>query len=358
VTVDTAPTGDSAPTDDTAPTGDSAPTGEAASTARPARRISPSLRDNLQVYLPLLVIIIGLALYTNAHNGNFLSAGNIKQILVANAVLGILAVGQTILLVGGQFDLSVGSMVSFGAVLVAKQITGGVGEFVAVVVVILVAAATGLVWGLLVAHIRIAPFILTLGGLAVFASAAVTLSSSTTIPIPDNLLWLQTGTVIGIPTPVVLWAAALIVGGILLHFTRFGHTVYAVGANEEAAFLSGTSVVWVKIAVFVFNGVLVGVAAIVMAGRAGAGDPNVGAGLELTTIAAIVLGGASLAGGRGTVLGSLLGVLVLGVVTSSLTFLNVPNSYNQFVFGAILIVAVTVTAIAELRRRRAGTKHR
>ena len=338
---------------------DTAPTnGTTAPATGRARLISPVMKDNLQVYIPLLVIIAGLALYTNGHNANFLSSGNIKQILVANAVLGILAVGQTILLVGGQFDLSVGSMVSFGAVLVAKQITGGVPEFVAVLVVIGVAAGTGLVWGLLVALIRIAPFILTLGGLAVFASAAVTLSRSTTIPIPDNLLWLQAGSVAGIPTPVLLWALALVVGGVLLHFTRFGHTVYAVGANEEAAFLSGTSVLRVKIAVFVFNGVLAGLAAIAMAGRAGAGDPNVGAGLELTTIAAIVLGGASLAGGRGTVLGSFLGVLVLGVVTSSLTFLNVPNSYNQFVFGAILIVAVTVTAIAELRRRRAGIKHR
>lgn len=326
-------------------------------TAHP-RILSPAIKDNLQVYIPLLLIIIGLAVYTNSQNANFFSAGNIKQILVANAVLGILAVGQTILLVAGQFDLSVGSMVSFGAVLVAKQITSGIPEAAAVIVVVVIAAGTGLIWGLLVSLLRIAPFILTLGGLAVFASAAVTLSHSTTIPIPDNLLWLQSGSVAGVPTPILLWALVLVVGGILLHFTRFGHTVYALGSNEEAAFLSGISVTRVKIAVFIVNGILAGLAAVVMAGRAGAGDPNVGVGLELTTIAAIVLGGASLAGGRGTVFGSLLGVLVLGVVTSSLTFLDVPNSYNQFVFGAILIIAVAVTAFAELRRRRAGVKQR
>lgn len=327
-------------------------------TRQTRRLVSPAIKDNLQVYIPLIVIIIGLAAYTDSQNSNFLSSGNIKQILVAHSVLGILAIGQTMLLVAGQFDLSVGSMVSFGAVLTAKQLTAGASEWTAILLVLMVAGATGLVWGLLVALIKIAPFILTLGGLAVFASAAVTVSRSTTIPIPDSLLWLQSGSVIGVPTPIALWIGALVVGGLLLHFTRFGHQLYAVGANEEAAFLAGISVVRVKIIVFVVNGILAGLAAVVMAGRAGAGDPHVGGGLELTTIAAIVLGGASLAGGRGTVLGSFLGVLVLGVVTSSLTFLNVPNSYNQFVFGAILIAAVTVTATAELRRRRANIKRR
>jgi ribose/xylose/arabinose/galactoside ABC-type transport system permease subunit len=322
------------------------------------RRFSPAIKDNLQVYIPLIVIIIGLAAFTNSQNANFLSSGNVKQVLVAHSVLGILAIGQTMLLVAGQFDLSVGSMVSFGAVLTAKQLTAGVPASMAVLIVLAVAGATGLVWGLLVALIRIAPFILTLGGLAVFASAAVTLSRSTTIPIPDGLIWLQSGSLFGIPTPILLWLGALVIGGLLLHFTRFGHPLYAVGANEEAAFLARISTVRVKIIVFVTNGILAGLAAVVMAGRSGAGDPHVGGGLELTTIAAIVLGGASLAGGRGTILGSFLGVLVLGVVTSSLTFLNVPNSYNQFVFGAILIAAVTVTATAELRRRRANVKRR
>lgn len=337
---------------------DTTPRHDVSHAPKTRRLVSPAIKDNLQVYIPLIVIIVGLAAFTDSQNSNFLSSGNVKQILVAHAVLGILAIGQTMLLVAGQFDLSVGSMVSFGAVLTAKQLTSGVPESMAVLMVLLVAGATGLIWGLLVALIRIAPFILTLGGLAVFASAAVTVSRSTTVPIPDHLLWLQSGTVVGIPTPILLWIGALVIGGLLLHFTRFGHQLYAVGANEEAAFLAGISVVRVKIIVFVINGILAGLAAVVMAGRSGAGDPHVGSGLELTTIAAIVLGGASLAGGRGTILGSFLGVLVLGVVTSSLTFLNVPNSYNQFVFGAILIAAVTVTATAELRRRRANVKRR
>ena len=320
------------------------------------RRLTPTAREYLQVYVPLLCLIIGLALFTNLHNPHFLTSNNIEQVLTANAVLGILAVGQTLLLVAGQFDLSVGSMVSFGSVLVAQQITGGTPETAAIIIVIAVGATTGLAWGLVVSVVGVAPFILTLGGLALFASAATTLAHSTTIPLPNSLLWLQSGKWLGLPTPIVLWAMVVLVGALVLHFTRLGRRIYAVGANEEAAFLAGISVTRVKTAVFVLNGLFTGLAAVVMAGHEGAGDPNSGTNLELTAIAAIVLGGASLAGGRGSMIGSLLGVLVLTVVTSSLTFLNVPNSYDQFVFGAILIIAVTITATTELRRRRAKDK--
>ena len=183
------------------------------------------------------------------------------------------------------------------------------------------------------------------------ASIALTIAKSTPIPLTDGLNWLQIGKILGVRTPILVWLLAVVAGAVLLHFTRFGRNAYAVGANEEAAYLSGISVKRTKILLFVFNGALGGLAGVIIAGRVGAGDPRGGVGLELITIAAIVLGGASLSGGRGTILGSILGVLVLGVVTSSLTFLDVPDTYDQFVFGAILIAAVTVTAVAELRRR-------
>lgn len=316
------------------------------------RWITPTLRENLQVYIPLVVIIIGLSLVANSQNDAFLSQGNLERILVASAVLGILAVGQTMLLVAGQFDLSVGSLVSLVSVIAAKMVLGNVPDAVVVAIALLIGMGVGLIWGLVVSLLKVPPFILTLGGLAVFASLALTVASSTPIPLPNGLEWLQTGSVAGLRTPTLMWLLAIVVGGVLLHFTRFGRNLYAVGANEEAAYLSGISVTGTKIAVFMFNGLVVGAAGLVITGRVGAGDPRGGVGLELIVIAAIVLGGASLAGGRGTILGSVLGVLVLGVVTSSLTFLSVPDSYDQFVFGAILIAAVVVTAIADLRRRR------
>ncbi|WP_283135206.1 ABC transporter permease [Rhizohabitans arisaemae] len=325
-------------------------------TARPRvaapRLLTPAIREHLYVYLPLVVILIGLSVIAASSNAAFLSGSNIERMLVASSVLGILAVGQTFLLVGGQLDLSVGSLVSLGSVITAKLLVGNVPDIVAVLVSVAVGAGAGIVWGLLVSLLRVPPFILTLGGLAVFASIALTLAKSTPIALPTGLEWLQSGSLLGLRTPTLIWLLCLVAGGVLLHFTRFGRNVYALGANEEAAFLSGVATTRTKVLIFLLNGALAGLAAVIITGRVSAGDPRAGVGLELMVIAAIVLGGASLAGGRGSMIGSTLGVLVLGVVASALTFLNVPDSYDQFVFGGILIVAVSVTAAAEFRRRR------
>jgi len=319
----------------------------------PARRlVTPAVREHLYVYIPLIAILVVLCALASANNDAFLSSANIERMLVASAVLGILAVGQTFLLVGGQLDLSVGSLVSVGSVITAKLVLGNVPGALVLLVPVLVGAAAGLAWGLLVSLLGVPPFILTLGGLAVFASIALTMADSTPISVPDGLDWLQGHVLPGLRAPVLIWLVCLVAGGVLLHFTRFGRNVYALGANEEAAFLSGVATTRTKIIIFLMNGALCGLASVVITGRVSAGDPRAGVGLELMVIAAIVLGGASLAGGRGSMPGSLLGVLVLGVITSALTFLNVPDSYDQFVLGAILIAAVSVTAVAEFRRRR------
>lgn len=318
--------------------------------------VSPAVKEHLQVYVPLIGIIIALAAVANSRNSAFLTGANIERVLLASAVLGILAIGQTFLLVSGQMDLSVGSMVSLGSVVAAKMALAGKPDAWTVLAVVGVAAATGLIWGLVVCYLKVPPFILTLGGLAAVASIALTLAESTPVPVPAGLDWLQTGTLFGIRTPIVIWLGCCLVGGLVLHFTRFGRNVFSIGANEEAAFLSGVATTRVKLAVYVINGALTGLAALIMTGRLGAGDPRAGMGLELMVIAAIVLGGASLGGGRGSVLGSILGVLVLGVVTSALTFLSVPDSYDQLVFGGILIAATCVTAATDLRRRRVRKK--
>lgn len=328
-----------------------APAAAAAAHSQP-RGLSPSVRENLQVYVPLVAIIVGLSIWANLKNPAFLTEMNIERMLVASSVLGILAAGQTLLLVGGQMDLSVGSMVSVTSVLAAKMAQDGQSELVAVAACLLFGALVGLMWGALVSALRVPPFILTLGGLALFSSVAATLADNTPIPVIGSFEWLQTGELLGLRFPVVICAICLVLGGVILHFTRLGRNIFAVGANEEAAFLAGVPVTATKLTVYVLNGVLAGLAGVVFTGRVGAGDPRGGVGLELIVIAAIVLGGASLAGGRGSILGSALGVLVLGVVSSAMTFLDVPDTYNQFVFGLILIVAVSLTASVELRRRR------
>ncbi|AEA25157.1 ABC transporter permease [Pseudonocardia benzenivorans] len=319
------------------------------------RGLSPLMREHLRVYAPLVLIVVALGVVTTAYNPAFLSGANIGRLLAANAVLGVLVVGQTLLLVGGQLDLSVGSLVSVAGVVTASFVLHGLPTVVVVAVCLVAGALIGLCWGLIVAYLKVPPFILTLGGLAVFASLALTLAASTPIPMPTGMTWVR-AEVLGVRVGVIVWALVIVLGALLLHFTRFGRNVYAVGANEEAAFLAGVPTARIKMALYSVNGLLAGLAGVMFAGRVGAGDPRGGVGLELTVVAAAVLGGASLAGGRGSIVGGVLGVLVVAMVTDSLSFLDVPDTYNQLVLGVILIGAVAVTATSEIRRIRAARR--
>jgi ribose/xylose/arabinose/galactoside ABC-type transport system permease subunit len=308
--------------------------------------------DFLRTALPLLVVIVGLSLYTNHRNSAFISSNNIQNILVQSAALGILAVGQTFLIVGGQLDLSVGALVSFTGVLGAYQFVHGTNEWVILIVILLVGAGVGLVWGMIVAYLRVPPFILTLGGMSALSSLALVISHSRPISVLNAFNSLGFGTWLGLQAPATLLLIVVVIGLVVLHFTRFGRAVYALGSSEQTAFLAGLPVTRIKITMFVLNGTLASLAGLVAMARVAAGDPGSGTGLELACIAAVVLGGASLAGGRGTMIGSFIGVLVFGVIDSSLVFLNVAAAWQDFVSGVVLIVAVTITAVSDLRRER------
>ena len=318
-------------------------------------RLSPMARENGRVYVPLVMAIVGLSIYTGTQNELFLTWNNFKLILLASVPLGILAIGQTLLLIGGNLDLSVGSMVSMSSVMVALLLRDySINEVLIIVIVLGAGAVIGLIYGLIVALVRVPSFILTLGGLSVISGIGLTLSNTATIGIREGFGTLRSTEWLGLRVAVLLWLALLLVAGFVLHFTRFGRNVFAMGSSKEAAYLSGVPIKLTTVACFVVNSMLASLAGVLFFARIGAGAPRGGIGMELTTIAAIVLGGTSLFGGRGTILGSFLGVLTLGVVQSSLTFLSVPETYSPMVFGGVLIAAVVITAIAELRREQAS----
>lgn len=311
------------------------------------RRIPESAR----VLVPLAVAIIAISLYTNHDNANFLGGGNIENIGVQTSVLAIIALGQTYLIAAGQLDLSVGSLASLSGVVAATLMDDGASEPLVVVVCLLVGAVVGLVWGLLVSYLRVPPFILTLGGMSILSSLALQRAGDRPVAAAGRFGWLGTGEVLGVRWPIALTVLVLGLSTFVLGWTRFGRHVYAVGSSEEAAYLAGLPVRRTKVLVYVISSTLTALAGIVLLARLGAGDPRGGTGLELRAIAAVVLGGATLSGGRGSPLGTTLGVLLLGVVATALTFLDVDASYEGLVFGGVLALAVIVTAIGELRRR-------
>lgn len=317
---------------------------------RPARLRRWMQGDAAKIMVPLVVAIVAISLYTNSENSNFLSWGNLENIGVQASVLAIVAVGQTFLVAAGQLDLSVGSLASLVSVLVATWLTRSWSEPLVIALAVAVGAAVGLAWGLLVAYVRIAPFILTLGGLSVLSSIALQRAGDRPVAARAGLGWLRTGEVVGIRWPIVLALAVVAVASSVLRYSAFGRHVYVVGSSEEAAYLAGIPVQRTKICAFVVSGALVGLAGVVLVTRLGAGDPRGGAGLELRAIAAVVLGGATLAGGRGSPLGTALGVVLLSVIQTSLTFLKIDASYEGLVFGGVLIVAVGLTALIDRRR--------
>lgn len=306
------------------------------------------LRDErTRVFIPLLGAIIVLSLYTGTQNDAFLTWRNAENVMLQSSVLGIIALGQTYLIAAGQLDLSVGSLSSFIGVLGATMLRDGSSELVTIVVCLIAGAVVGLIWGLVVAKLRVPPFILTLGGLSVFQSLALVRAGDVPVPARGSLGWLKNADVFVLRTPIFLFVAIAIVSALVMRYTRFGRQMFAVGSSEEASYLAGLPTDRTKIIAYMINSSLVAVGALILMARIGAGDPRSGVGLELKAIAAVVLGGATLTGGRGSAFGTFLGVVLLGVVGASLTFLDVDSSYEDLVFGGVLIFAVVAAALSE-----------
>jgi ribose/xylose/arabinose/galactoside ABC-type transport system permease subunit len=308
--------------------------------------------EGVRFVLPLLIAIVAISLYTNNKNSRFITFDNFQSIFLQVAVLGIIAIGQTFLIVAGQLDLSVGALAALAGVIGAARISDGGSEMWAVVLVLLICVAIGSAWGLLVAGLRIPPFILTLGGLSLFTSFALRISKSVPVPARDHFDWLGRHKILGLTTPVWFFLLITAVAALVMRYTRFGRHVYATGSAEEAAYLAGIPTARTKVLCFVISSTLAGFAGLIGMARISAGDPRVGSSYALQAIAAIVLGGATLAGGRGSPLGTFVGVVLLGVVQAALTFNNVATFWNDAVFGGVLIFAVIVTAIGDLRRNR------
>jgi ribose/xylose/arabinose/galactoside ABC-type transport system permease subunit len=290
------------------------------------------------VGLVLLVIVFQIA------NPTFLSTGNISSMLVAAAILVILAVGQTFVVATGGIDLSVASIMTFGAVVFGWTYTSGWGLFGASLAAIVAGTAVGALNGTLIAKGKITDFIVTLGMLSAASGAALVLADGKPVTIIDTtLLQLSTGG-IGIFGWTVLIAAgvALIAHGVLFH-TRFGTHVLATGGSAEAATATGISTGRIKIAVYTISGLLAGVGAILLIARVGAAEPASNTSFLLNSVAAVVLGGVSLLGGRGTITGPVIGALLLTALTNGLTLLGVSQFYQPLAVGVVVVLAALLT---------------
>ena len=300
-----------------------------------------TLDRNLLHRFGLLLVILFVGLALSLLTDTFLSVANFTNVARQISINGILAVGVTFVLLTAGVDLSLGSVVALSGVACATFAHPGEHSvFVPIAVGLLTGAACGLVNGMLVTRGGVAPFIVTLGMMTIARGLALIVSGGRPVADMSNELTALAGDFIGIPIPVLCFAGVAFAAWFFLRNFRLGRHIYAVGGNENAARAAGVPVERVKLFAYGLCGLLTGLAGVVLAARITTGQPNAGQAYELDAIAAVVIGGTSLAGGVGTITGSLLGVLLIGVINNGLDLMGVSSYYQAVIKGVIIVGAV------------------
>lgn len=303
--------------------------------------------QKILAFAGLIIIFVGFSLASP----NFFQFSNIVGILLATAVNGVLALGVTFVIITAGIDLSVGTVMTLSAVMTGVFITNlGLPIPVGILGGLLTGGFAGWINGTVIAKMKIPPFVSTLGMLYIAKGLALVISGLKPIYFSDTPAFsrIAMGDILGIPYAVLIFFGAAIIANIILTKTILGRYTFALGSNEEATRLSGVNVHKWKTAIYALAGLYSGLAGVLIAARLNSAQPALGAGYELDAIAAVVIGGTSLSGGEGTILGTVIGAFIISVLTNGLRILSVPQEWQIVVTGGILILAV----YADILRRR------
>lgn len=276
-------------------------------------------------------------------NSSFIDPGNLKNLLRQVSINALISFGMTFVILTGGIDLSVGSILALSSALMGSFIVGGLDPILAIVVACLIGAALGAVNGLVITYGKVAPFIATLATMTIFRGLTLVYTNGNPISgLTENEAFLNFGQgyFLELPVPAVMM---LIMFGILyfiLHKTPLGRKTYAVGGNEKVSFIAGIKINRIKIFAYTVTGMLCGMAGAILTSRLNSAQPTAGTGYELDAIAAVVLGGTSLSGGKGRIVGTLVGALIIGTLNNGLNILNVSSFYQQVVKGIVILLAV------------------
>ena len=302
------------------------------------------------IYLVLLLMIIVLSFLSS----NFLTLNNALNILRQASISGIIALGMTMVLVTGGIDLSVGSIMAFAGVIATTFAHPEPKHFILMIILIalIVGGICGLANGAIVSFTGVNPFIVTMGMQTIARGATLLYTNGRPInDLSKSFQFIGRGSVGIVSVPIILFAVMCIISIIILHKSKLGRHIFAVGGNEQAAKVSGINVARVKLFVYTYSGILCGLAGIILASRTNAASPNAAEGYELDAIAAGVIGGTSTSGGRGGVYGTIVGVLIIVILSNGLDMLNVSSYIQQIVKGIIIIGAVCIDQISKGNNR-------
>ena len=316
------------------------------------------LRDFLDRFSTLAALLILALILTIATKGNFIKLHNISNVLLQASVNAVIAAGMTVVIITAGIDLSVGSIVALAGVVMASflkygipiikgghlahiPLSPGLSLVIGLVVALIVGALLGLINGFMITKMNLPPFIATLAMMSIARGMALVYTSGRPISgFHENFRFIANGSVFCIPMPVIIVAIVYLVFYIFLNHTKAGRYIYAIGGNEEAAYLSGINVNKYKLLAYVISGLTAAIGAIILTSRINSGQPTAGIMYELDAIAATVIGGTSLVGGEGSVIGTLIGALIISVLRNGLNLLNVSSYWQQVIIGLVIALAV------------------
>jgi len=323
----------------------------------------------LSIFLGFVLVIVVLQLIIfHGSFPTFISPVNLFNILQQVSAPGIVAVGMTLVMISGGIDLSVGMVASLASIVVALGFANWhLGVAPSILLGIASALVVEVIMGFIISRTRVESFIITLGGMILAQGAALLLSNSREVDIGDELKFLTGNLIPGVRDPVtdlplnlpayvLVFAVVMVLGGLVLGYTKYGKRIYAIGSNPQAAFLAGINLKRMRYSVFLLMGFLVGISATVLLGRVNTGIITLGQGLEIDTIAMVVIGGTALAGGKGNIVGTLIGVLFMGSIGNAMNLLRLPSEVQYVARGVVIIIAVSAgevsAKVSEFMERR------
>jgi ribose transport system permease protein len=301
-----------------------------------------NIKDNLFKYKSILALIV-LCIIVSVISPTFLAVSNLRNLFTQISVNAVISLGMTFVILTGGIDLSVGSIVAIAGAVSAVTIKNTGSISLGILAALLTGIAVGFINGIIVSKGRIQAFIATLATQTVFRGVTYVFTGGNPISgLGDNFIKLTNSRILGVPVPVIITIIVFAICAYVLTQTRYGRYVYAVGGNEDSSRLSGINVNKVKSWVYIISGATAAIAGIIVTSRIGSAAPTAGSGYELDAIAAIVIGGTNLVGGEGTILGTIIGVLIIGVLNNGLNLMDVSAFYQTIVKGLVILLAVLI----------------
>ena len=300
------------------------------------------LINQINIYRSVLILIV-ICIFASILSSSFLSVSNLFNVVKQITVAGIVGCGMTFVILTGGIDLSVGSIVGLAGAIAAGILVSTENVFLAILAALGIGIVCGAINGFFVAQCEIPPFIATLGMMTLLRGCVLVYTKGAPIAIKvDAYKFIGKGTILGVPVPILLLVILYLIAHYIFNQTGFGRSIYALGGNKEAARLSGIRVKYSEWIVYIFNGLMSGIAAIVLTARLGSAQSTSGEGIEMDAIAAVILGGTSLSGGTGFVLPTVIGAMIMGIIDNILTLMNVNPHATNIVKGAVVLLAVMV----------------